>query len=53
MMTILQIFSHNALVAENVEGQRMVLVGRGIGFNRQKGERIDRNVATKIYVESK
>ncbi|GFK29831.1 CAT RNA binding domain-containing protein [Tetragenococcus halophilus] len=52
-MKIVQVFSHNALAAENVDGKTMVLVGKGIGFNRHKGDRIDKNIATKIYVESK
>lgn len=53
MVKILQVFSHNAVVAENVEGKTMVLVGRGIGFNKRKGDCINRNIASKIYVESK
>lgn len=51
-MKILQVFGHNALLVESIEGQKMVFVGRGIGFNKQKGDRIDRDSATEIYVES-
>jgi len=50
---ILQVFSHNALVAKSEDNESMVLVGRGIGFNKKKGDRINENAASEIYVESK
>lgn len=52
-MKILQVFSHNALVAKSEDNESMVLVGRGIGFNKKKGDRINENAASEIYVESK
>ncbi|MDN6639701.1 MAG: hypothetical protein L0L10_02870 [Tetragenococcus sp.] len=52
-MKILQVFSHNALVAKNDDNEAMVLVGRGIGFNRKKGDRINEKAASQIFVESK
>jgi len=50
---ILQVFSHNALVAKNDNNESMVLVGKGIGFNKGKGDRINESAASEIYVESK
>lgn len=52
-MKILQVFSHNALVAKNENNESMVLVGKGIGFNKKKGDRINEKTASQIFVESK
>ncbi|MCJ7840693.1 hypothetical protein MUB24_07180 [Lederbergia sp. NSJ-179] len=52
-MKVLQVFSHNAVAVESVDGETMVLVGKGIGFNKRKGDRINRNVASRVFVESK
>lgn len=50
---ILQVFSHNALVAKSDNDESMVLVGKGIGFNKKKGDRINESAASEVYVESK
>jgi len=47
------VFSHNALVAKSDNDESMVLVGKGIGFNKKKGDRINESAASQIYVESK
>ncbi|GAA3016542.1 CAT RNA binding domain-containing protein [Tetragenococcus solitarius] len=52
-MKILQVFSHNALVAKSENNESMVLVGRGIGFNKKKGDRINENAASQIFVEKR
>lgn len=52
-MKILQVFSHNALVAKNEDNESVVLVGRGIGFNKKKGDRINENAASQVFVETK
>ncbi|AYW44816.1 CAT RNA binding domain-containing protein [Tetragenococcus koreensis] len=52
-MKILQVFSHNALVAKNEDNESVVLVGRGIGFNKKKGDRINENAASQVFVEAK
>ncbi|MDN6344565.1 MAG: hypothetical protein L0J87_07185 [Tetragenococcus koreensis] len=52
-MKVLQVFSHNALVAKNEDNESVVLVGRGIGFNKKKGDRINENAASQVFVEAK
>ncbi|GEQ48978.1 CAT RNA binding domain-containing protein [Tetragenococcus koreensis] len=52
-MKILQVFSHNALVAKNEDNESVVLVGKGIGFNKKKGDRINENAASQVFVEAK
>lgn len=52
-MKVLQVFSHNAVVARSEAGKAVVLVGKGIGFNRHKGDRINENIASQIFVEQK
>lgn len=52
MMKILQVFSHNAVAVESVGGETIVLVGKGIGFNKRKGDRINRSAASRVFVES-
>ncbi|MCF1585292.1 hypothetical protein LQF61_02305 [Tetragenococcus koreensis] len=52
-MKVLQVFSHNALVAKNEDNESVVLVGRGIGFNKKKGDRINENAASQVFVETK
>lgn len=52
-MKVLQVFSHNAVFVENVDGETVILVGKGIGFNKRKGDRINRNIASRVFVESK
>lgn len=52
-MKVLQVFSHNALVAKNEDNESVVLVGKGIGFNKKKGDRINENAASQVFVEAK
>ncbi|GGP16388.1 CAT RNA binding domain-containing protein [Oceanobacillus neutriphilus] len=52
MRKILQVFSHNAVAVESVDGETEILVGKGIGFNKRKGDWINRNVASRVFVES-
>jgi len=52
-MKVLQVFSHNALVAKNETGAMVVLVGKGIGFNRHKGDRVSEKIASQIFIEQK
>ncbi|MDN6383754.1 MAG: hypothetical protein L0J89_04045 [Tetragenococcus koreensis] len=52
-MKVLQVFSHNALVAKNEDNESVVLVGKGIGFNKKKGDRINENAASQVFVETK
>jgi len=52
-MTKLQIekvLSNNVLIAEHPSYQEVVLIGKGIGFNRKKGEIIDTQKVEKLFV---
>lgn len=47
----IQILSHNAIVIRNERGKRCVVTGKGIGFNKQKGDQINKELIQHIFIE--
>lgn len=49
-MAIQKILNNNVLIAENPEYGEVVLIGKGIGFNRKAKEFLDPSAAEKVFV---
>ncbi|ADG40287.1 MULTISPECIES: BglG family transcription antiterminator LicT [Leuconostoc] len=47
-MNIKKIFNNNVLLADN-NGHEVVLIGKGLGFQKKVGQRIDEKAIDKIY----
>ncbi|WP_202077506.1 BglG family transcription antiterminator LicT [Caldalkalibacillus salinus] len=52
-MNIKKIFNNNVVLLEDDNQQEMVVMGKGIGFNKNKGEEIDFSKVDKKFVLSK
>lgn len=48
--TIIQSFNNNALLVEDDRHEQLIVIGKGIGFNMKKGERIPTGVVEHTYV---
>lgn len=49
LFTVKKSLNNNVLIAEDREGKEVVLIGKGIGFNRKKGEQLDEQSIEKIF----
>lgn len=45
-----KVLNNNVLIAEHPSYQEVVLIGKGIGFNRKRGEYIDTDTVDKLFV---
>ncbi|MTH53137.1 PRD domain-containing protein [Bacillus mangrovi] len=45
-----KVLNNNVLIADHPEFQEVVLIGRGIGFGRTKGARIEKDAYEKMFV---
>ncbi|WP_066390860.1 glucose PTS transporter transcription antiterminator GlcT [Neobacillus mesonae] len=50
ILRIEKILNNNVLIAEHPSYQEVVLIGKGIGFNRKRGDSIDTNGIEKLFV---
>lgn len=50
-MKVLQVLGHNAVVVRCSDGKIGVAIGSGIGFKKQKGDRIQVSIVQKLFVE--
>lgn len=48
-MEVIQSYNQNAVSVIDENGKELVLIGRGIGFGKKKGDRIDIRKASKIF----
>ena len=48
-MRIKKVINNNILCAVDEKGREMIVTGRGLGFKRKVGERIDSGLVEKIY----
>ncbi|WP_078547528.1 glucose PTS transporter transcription antiterminator GlcT [Litchfieldia alkalitelluris] len=48
--TIKKILNNNVLIAEHTSYKEVVLIGKGIGFNKKNGEQITPDSAEKIFI---
>ena len=49
-LTIEKVLNNNVLIAEHPSYGEVVLIGKGIGFNRKYGELIEKDSAEKLFV---
>lgn len=49
-MIVKKIFNHNALLAEDEEHNELVVMGRGIGFQKRPGDPVDERKVQKRFV---
>ncbi|MBP2079223.1 glucose PTS transporter transcription antiterminator GlcT [Oceanobacillus polygoni] len=50
LYTVKKALNNNVLIASDNEGQEVVLIGKGIGFNRKKNDTITEDVIEKLFV---
>ncbi|WP_144555535.1 glucose PTS transporter transcription antiterminator GlcT [Bacillus sp. X1(2014)] len=49
-LTIEKVLNNNVLIAEHPSYGEVVLIGKGIGFNRKQGDLIEKDSAEKLFV---
>ena len=49
-LQIQKVLNNNVLIGEDSSYGEVVLIGKGIGFNRKQGEIINQSQAEKIFV---
>src|SRR5690348_16534423 len=49
-LQIEKVLNNNVLIADHPSYQEVVLIGKGIGFNRKQGDAIDADAAEKFFV---
>lgn len=50
ILRIEKVLNNNVLIADHPSYQEVVLIGKGIGFNRKHGDMIDNNAVEKLFV---
>ncbi|MEK6453039.1 glucose PTS transporter transcription antiterminator GlcT [Caldifermentibacillus hisashii] len=50
LFIVKKILNNNVLIAENEEFKEVVLIGKGIGFNKKRGDQLSEEIAEKIFV---
>lgn len=50
LFTVKKALNNNVIIAEDKENKEVVLIGKGIGFNRKKGDQLDDRLVEKIFV---
>ncbi|WP_042357576.1 glucose PTS transporter transcription antiterminator GlcT [Bacillus rubiinfantis] len=50
ILKIEKVLNNNVLIAEHPSYQEVVLIGKGIGFNRKQGDTIDTSETEKLFV---
>ena len=50
LYTVKKALNNNVLIASDDEGQEVVLIGKGIGFNRKKNDTITEDAIEKLFV---
>lgn len=49
-LKVLKVLNNNVLIGEHPSYGEVVLIGKGIGFNRKKGDPINQSIAEKFFV---
>ncbi|QQZ09122.1 glucose PTS transporter transcription antiterminator GlcT [Heyndrickxia vini] len=47
---VIKVLNNNVVIASNSKYEEVVLIGKGIGFNRKKGDSITKREAEKLFV---
>jgi transcriptional antiterminator len=50
ILNVKKVLNNNVLIAEHAAYGEVVLIGKGIGFNRKKGDPIQNDIAEKMFV---
>lgn len=50
-MKAIYVLSHNAVAVLNEKGQTCIVVGKGIGFKKGKGDRINPKLIQGVFIE--
>lgn len=50
-MIIIRVLCHNAVIVRDEKNRRAVVIGNGIGFNRRKGDAVDKEKIEMLYIE--
>ena len=50
LFTVKKSLNNNVIIAEDHDHKEVVLIGKGIGFNRKKGEQLDERFVEKIFI---
>jgi beta-glucoside operon transcriptional antiterminator len=45
------VLSHNAVVVRDHYGRNCIVTGKGVGFRKRKGDRIDPTLIKKVFTE--
>jgi len=53
LLKAIDILSHNAVLLRDEKGRRCIVTGKGIGFMKEKGDRINQKLIRNIFVEEK
>ncbi|WP_067726285.1 glucose PTS transporter transcription antiterminator GlcT [Oceanobacillus damuensis] len=48
--SVIKVLNNNVLIAADTEGQEVVLIGKGIGFNSKKNDPIAKETVEKLFV---
>ncbi|WP_075980524.1 glucose PTS transporter transcription antiterminator GlcT [Bacillus massilinigeriensis] len=49
-LTVTKVLNNNVLIGDHLSYGEVVLIGKGIGFNRKQGEKIDRSLVEKLFI---
>lgn len=49
-MIVKKVLNNNVIIAEHEIYQEVVLIGKGIGFRKQKGDQLSNHIAEKIFI---
>lgn len=50
MYQIISSMNNNVTLAQDVNGEEVVLIGSGIGFNKNKGDTVNEEKIEKIFI---
>jgi len=49
----IHIISHNAVLLRDEKGRKSIATGRGIGFMKERGDRINQNLIRHVFIEDR
>lgn len=52
-MKALYIISHNAVLLRDEKGKKYIVTGKGNGFMKEKGDRINQKMIRNVFVEDR
>lgn len=49
----IHVLSHNAVLLRDEKGRKCIVTGKGIGFRKEKGDRVNQKLIRNIFVEER